>query len=98
MTDDSVVIQETGTARYALSSGIASVVLAIIYFTPWVGVYVLYGSIFFGVVAVIFGILALVRKQPKGMAITGLALGAFSALFGIALIIFALAFVGVFSG
>jgi hypothetical protein len=89
-------VYETGAARYALSSGIASVVLAILYMTPWVGAFVLYGSIFFGIVGVVFGILALKRRQPKGMAVTGLVLGALSILFGVAVLLFALAFVGVF--
>lgn len=92
LTDSAV--QETRTARTALTSGIASVILAILYLTPFLGVTTLYGSILFGVVAVVTGILALRRRQPKGWAITGLILGAISALFGVSVFLFALAFVG----
>lgn len=89
---------ETATSRNALSAGIASVILSILFFTPWVGQFILYGSIAFGIIGVVLGIIALKKRQPKGMATIGIVLGAFSALFGTALILWAFAFVGVFSG
>lgn len=98
MTDITPAYQPNGTARYALSASLASLVLLVLYFTPWVGQFVLYGSIVFGVIAVVFGIRGLVRKQPKGLAITGLVIGALTALLGLGIILFALMFVGAFSG
>lgn len=98
MAEDTPVYQSNGTARYALSAGLASLVLLALYFTPWVGPFVLYGSIVFGVIAVVFGILGLVRKQTKALAITGLIVGALTTLLGLGIILFALMFVGVFSG
>ncbi len=97
MTETNAMSHDSGTARNALSSGIASVVLAVLFFTPWFGEYLLYGSMVMGIVAVVFGILAIKRGQPKGMAVTGLVLGLLTALLGVAVLIFALAFVGVFS-
>lgn len=94
MTDETAYVQESNTARRALISGITSVTLAILYFTPWVGAFVLYGSVIFGIVAIVFGALALKRHEPKGIAISGLMLGVFSVILGLTIIVFALVFVG----
>ena len=47
-----------------------------------------------GILAVVFGIIALVKKAKKGMAITGLVLGAVGLLVAIIISIFGLAILG----
>ena len=49
-----------------------------------------------GVVGFILGIVALKKRQSKGMAITGLILGLIVALVTLALTVFALLFLGAF--
>lgn len=66
----------------------------ILFFTPWFGEFMIYASIVAGVLGIVFGFIALKNRQPKGFALTGLILGALMAIFGIALVIFALMFVG----
>ncbi|MDI6024506.1 hypothetical protein QBL02_13260 [Leucobacter sp. UT-8R-CII-1-4] len=96
MTTEQALGYDQGNARTALSSGIASLILAALYLTPWTGSFVLYGSIVLGIVAIVFGVLAIKKGQSKAMAVTGLILGIVGALFGAAVIIFALVFVGAF--
>lgn len=94
MTNDVFNRPDSGTAKTALSSGIASLILLILFFTPWFGVFVLYGSIVMGILGIVFGALALKRRQPKGAAVTGLVLGAICVLIGAGIQIFALMFIG----
>jgi len=42
----------------------------------------------------VLGILALTRKQSRAFAVTGIVTGAFSVVFGLGILIFALVFVG----
>ncbi len=65
--------RKVGFAVTALAVGIAAFLLG---WAPYLGIVV-------GVVAVVFAILALVRKQPGGMAYTGLALGAVATIFSL---------------
>lgn len=85
---------DTKAATSALTAGIASIILMILFFTPWFGEYIFYAGIVMGLVSVVVGIFALTKKQPKRLAVTGIVLGAISALFGIGLLLFALIFVG----
>lgn len=96
MTTDSSLSYEQGNARTALSSGVASLILVALYMTPWAGTFVLYGGIALGIVAVVFGALAIKKGQSKGVAVTGITLGIIGALFGISVIVFALVFIGAF--
>lgn len=91
---DADLSYDTKAATSSLSAGVVSVILMILFFTPWFGEFMIYGSIFAGVLGIVFGIIALKKRQPKGFALTGLILGALMAIFGIALVIFALMFVG----
>ncbi|MCW2287622.1 hypothetical protein EDF60_1462 [Leucobacter luti] len=92
--NDSDRVLDTKAAASSLSAGVVSVILAILFFTPWFGEFMIYGSIFAGILGVVFGIIALKKGQSRGPAVTGIALGALSAVFGSALIIWALIFVG----
>lgn len=96
MTTESSPNYDQGNARTALSSGIASLILAALYMTPWTGAFVLYGSIALGIVAIVFGALAIKKGQSKAMSVTGLSIGIVGALFGIAVIVFAMLFIGAF--
>lgn len=91
---DSNLAYDTRAATSSLSAGIVSVILVILFFTPWFGEFMIYGAIVAGILGVVFGIIALKKRQPKGLAVTGLILGALTAVFGIGLIIFALIFIG----
>lgn len=83
-----------GMSVASLVLGIVSVLLVIIFvattggFLPLIGAALLAGS------AVIIGIIALVKRQPKAMAIAGLVTGALVFLFSLGLMVFALLFVG----
>lgn len=93
-THASAEAYDTRAATSALTSGIASIVLLVLFFTPWFGAYLCYASIALGVLSIVAGTIALKRHQPKGLAVTGLVLGAISAVAGIGLVLFALVFVG----
>lgn len=88
---------ETGAARSALVTGLIGIVLIAIYMLTPVGPFVLYSGMLFGLVGLILGIVALSKRQPKGMAVTGLITGAVAFLFGLAVVLFALLFVGAVS-
>ncbi|WP_336711876.1 DUF4190 domain-containing protein [Arthrobacter sp. USHLN218] len=64
---------KSGLAVTALVLGIVAIVLGVI---PGIG----FISFLLGPLAVIFGIIALVKKQKKGMSITGIVLGALGAI------------------
>lgn len=84
----------TGAARNSLIAGLIGIVLMAIYMLTPAGSFLLYGGMFFGLVGVVLGIVALTKRQAKGIAITGIITGAFAFLFGLAVVLFALAFVG----
>ena len=91
---DVIEVEDAGAARSALTSGVASVLLTLLHLTPWVGQFVFYGSIVIGVSAVVFGIIALRKHQPKSMAVTGIILGGVASLFCISTFVFGLIFTG----
>lgn len=80
-----------------LVAGLASIVLAIIFFFTPAGAPVLYAALIVGIIAVILGILALRRGQSRGLTLIGLIAGAVSAVWAIATVLFALFFVGAIS-
>ena len=58
---------------------VTALVLGIVAFAfGWLGVFSIFGvgNVFTALAAVVFGIIALVKRQSKGMAVTGLSLGA----------------------
>lgn len=57
---------------------VTALVLGIVAFAfGWLGVFSIFGigNVFTALAAVVFGVIALVKRQSKGMAITGLSLG-----------------------
>ncbi len=69
---------------------VTALVLGIIAFLfGWLGLFSIFGAgnIVTAIAAIIFGIIALTKKQPKGLALTGLILGAVALLATVALII-----------
>lgn len=90
--------QASGIALASLLTGLAGVVLVLVFFVTMAGPVVAYLGLAVGVVGVLLGIVALRKKQSRGMAVTGIIAGALSALVVIALFTFALVFLGVFGG
>lgn len=84
-------------ATAALITGIAAFVLTLVFFLTPAGPIVLALASLAGVVAIVLSIIALTRKQKKGLAVTGLVLGIFSVVIAAAIYVFALLFVGAFS-
>lgn len=83
-----------GVALTALIAGVVGLLLVVVYFaTPAGGTLLLIGAIV-GLIGFIFGIIALQRRQSKGMAITGLITGLIALLAAAAIYIFALIFIG----
>jgi len=72
------------------------VLLAIYMLTP-AGAFVLYSGTVFGLIGVVLGIVALKKRQHTGVAVAGLIAGALAFLFGLAVVLFALVFIGAFS-
>lgn len=85
-----------GAALASFVSALLAVVASAVFFFTSFGALPMIAAIVLGALAVILGIVALVKRQPKGLAITGLILGAFCVLLGLAIIVFALIFVGAF--
>lgn len=73
-----------GLAIAALVLGICAFVFAWVPVLNWI----------LAILAIVFGIIALVKKAKKGMAIAGLVLGAVSILVAICMSIFGLAILG----
>lgn len=94
MTGEAMHPPDSSTAKFAFAYGVASTILLILFFTPWFGALVLYGSMVTGTLGIVYGVLALRRKQPRGKALTGIILGAISVLLGAAILVFALMFTG----
>lgn len=97
MNSTSSYSADTRAATTAISSGIASIILALLFLTPWVGSFVLYGGAVLGITGVVSGVLAVKRGQPKGIAVTGIATGCVGFLACAGILIFTLVFVGAFS-
>lgn len=74
-------------------SAIGLVLCAIFSFTS-AGLVVLYTSVIAGLAGIVLGIVALVKRQSKGLAITGLVLGALVVLYMVGWVVFALLFIG----
>lgn len=86
-----------GIAIAALITGLIGLVVLIIFlFMPSIDGTLLWLAIVPGVAGLVLGIIALVKRQHKAMAIIGLIAGAFTVLFAIALFAFAMVFVGAF--
>lgn len=83
-----------GAALTALIAGVVGLLLVVVYFTsPAGGTLLLVGAIV-GLIGFIFSIVALRRRESKGMAITGLITGLVALLAAAAIYIFALIFIG----
>lgn len=97
MTTNSVANSDAKMmAVAALVSGIASLLILVIYLLSPTGAVLLYIGLALGVFGVILGSVSLKRKQSKGFALTGLITGAVGVLLALGIIIFALIFVGAF--
>lgn len=83
-----------GIAELALATGLASIACAILHLVTDLGWIVFSGTLLFGVLGVIFGIIALSKQQPKSLAVTGLVAGVVGLVFGLGLLIFTMIFVG----
>lgn len=99
MASDSII--QTGKAprglsEAALATGLGSIACVILHLLTDIGWVVFLGSIVLGAAGVVFGIIALRKRQPKWMAVTGLVTGAAGFLFMIGMFVFALVFLGVF--
>lgn len=69
---------------------VTALVLGIVAFAfGWLGLFSIFGigNVFTALAAVVFGVIALVKRQSKGMSITGLVLGAVGLLTTVALMV-----------
>ncbi|WP_336992630.1 hypothetical protein [Leucobacter sp. VD1] len=94
MSQSSETAAPTWAAPAALVAGIASVLLLILNFVALSGMAVLVVSMIAGVLAVVFGIVAVKARVSKGAAIAGMVTGGIGFLFSAAIIVFALLFIG----
>lgn len=74
--------------------GLVSLAFVVVFVTTSAGAFPVIASIISGLAALVIGITALVKKQSKAFAVTGIVLGSVVALLGLAVIVFALLFVG----
>lgn len=86
--------QSNGISLAALIVSISSFALLIVFVAVDAGATPLWISLFLGLIGLILAIIALVKKQSKGMAITALIISILSFIVAIGLFIFALIFVG----
>lgn len=79
----------------SLVAGLTSIVVVVLFFVipSWDSVALLIAALL-GAAALVFGIIALRRRQAKAFAITGIITGSFSLLLSAAIYIFALLFIG----
>ncbi|MGO1539537.1 MAG: hypothetical protein ACTHZ9_08765 [Leucobacter sp.] len=82
----------------SLGSGVIGLVFLLVFFFSMVGASFLTVAAILGVLAIILGIVALAKRQSKGLALTGLILGAVTTLLALGVFVFALLFVGAFTG
>lgn len=87
-----------GFSELALATGLASVVCVILHLTTTLGWWVAAPALVFGALGVCFGVVAIKKRQPKGMAVTGIVTGAVGFLVIAGALVFALAFLGVLTG
>ena len=78
-----------GLAMSALITGLLGLLAVLVFFMTDLG-----GSLLLGIVGFVLGIVALKKRQSKGMAVTGLVTGLISALLALAIFVFALIFIG----
>lgn len=83
-----------GLAWGALISGILGLVSFVLSFASGVGIPLLIASTVLGIIALVLGILALKRRQPRALAITGIVTGVLSIVLALGILLFALVFVG----
>ena len=83
-----------GAAVTALITGLGSLVVLIIFMAADLGAIPMWIAVALGLLGIIFGIIALRRRQAKAMAVIGLITGAVTVLTGLALFAFAMIFVG----
>lgn len=81
----------------ALAAGIISLALMVVFFAVANGPAFLVASALCGVLAIVLGVVGLRMRRRDGAAITGIVLGSICALFGLAIFVFALIFVGALS-
>jgi len=86
--------QSRGLALAAITTGLASLVLALVFLFSPAGSVVYWLALVVGVIAVLLGIVALVRRETKALAFIGLVAGAITTLWALGTLIFALVFVG----
>lgn len=98
MSNPNPVTSRRGLSATSLITGLASIVCAVVYLVTDLGWLAAAPSLIFGLLGVGFGIAALAKSQPKGMAVTGIVTGAISVLFIVGLFLFALLFLGVLTG
>lgn len=94
MSTDQQATLPTGAPRSALIAGLISVALFVTFLFTSTGGTMLYLAVAAGIAGVVFGIIAIRKRDFVGVAITGLVLGAAVCVAGLGLIVFALAFVG----
>lgn len=83
-----------GLSIAALATGLGSFLLAVIYFVALSGMAPLLLAAGVGLLGVVLGIAALVKRGNGGMALIGIVSGAITVVVGLGVILFALLFVG----
>ena len=83
-----------GAATTSLVTGLVGLLGLVIFFVTTAGAWLLTVACLFGLLGLVFGIIGLRRRQSKGMSITGLILGCIVIIAAIAILLFALIFVG----
>lgn len=95
MTEPVTFTPTNTSARTAFVAAIVAAAAFIGFFViPPAGMTILIASSLAGLIAIVFGIVALVKHQTKWMAVVGLVTGIVCVLVPIGLLIFALVFVG----
>lgn len=96
MTEPSFVTtpQARGLSITALTLGLLSIVCAIFFASTSAGPLLLIAGGTAGLAALVVGVIALKKRQPKAPAVIGLILGALVLLLSLAIFAFALLFIG----
>lgn len=82
-----------GLAELALATGLASVLCGVLHLIIEVG-WLVFAAMGLGILGIVFGAIALAKRQPKNLSVTGLIAGILGFLYGAAWFIFALIIVG----
>src|SRR5690606_38365607 len=85
-----------GLALSSLITGLLGLLAVLVFFFSDLGAEMLIGGSVLGLIGFVLGIVALKKRQPKGMAVTGLIAGLLAVLLSLAIFVFALIFLGVF--